>query len=386
MRKLSVTLTMMVVVGMVLLGAVGRVFAGQPGDVEIQVSKTADTNDDLVRLGGTTVCRARLTSPAPNDVNIMLTTTNSRLALDLGTATYSLILPKNGDWSYDFFIYGSDKSTAKNDVKIEAHKDTATGALMGDKSVTVYWLDGSMTVTAGSYYGFSSNNYMPVGGPGVNFSATGTIKPTGVDCSITDYKDYDVGMIQNIISSQTKTFYKEPSYAFFTALPLGTKAYIYPVLELTTTSSGGNDTNESVAPLYDQPGRSTTIDQNSVQSLCSGAPATSNDAPQTKPHLMDMEDLDGNPAGQVLYSKVDDAEFNMSFRIWSIAYHPNGLGAVHIPLSETTWSGDVDSRNGSQRAVPGGSEEKVSFTPRVLEPAVHNEVPVLAGTPIIVEK
>lgn len=381
MRKLSRWIKG-ILVATALMSFSSLAFAVAPGDVEIEVNKTPVENDDLVRLGATTLCRVRVKGNPSNNVTVVLTKTNSKLTF-AGATTLTLTLDKNGAWSNDFTINGVAGSVNKDDVKIEAHKNTATGIVLGDEDVSVYYFDSSITVTAGTNYGIvnvtadsayppppagtSYTAYKPTaGGAAANFSAVGALKPTGLNCNNTEIEMLGIGIMQNVISATADVTWDQPFIQWLASSPPRT---VWSSYNVVTNSTAGNDTSPLVAPLYDQPGTTQTIDSNSLQGACAGAPpATSNDSPQDIPP-MEAKYFVGNLVGVVAWPHVTSANYNMSFRTWAVTYDTVTHGV--IPLRETTWSLNVNSANANQRAVPatpaGGvvpvnSPSEIAFT------------------------
>jgi hypothetical protein len=372
MRKLNVMVMMLIILSTALLGFLRQSYAAQPGDVEIQVNCTPEPEDDLVSYGGGIMCCARLTNNPTSSLSVVLTAINNRLSFDNGPSTI-IPLDQTGAWT-TFMIYGTNKSQSKNDVKIEAHKDTANGDILGDKEVTVYWLDGSMTVTAGGSYGVTNGAYGPVGGPIANFSATAILKPSGIDASKTKWATWEVGMLQNVEAYSGTVVWSDPKIEWtdYPYIPDGHEETAYKSYKTVSAGSAGNDTNGYVYPLYDKPNKPVTIDQNSLKPIgTSSATATSNDSPgiiAARSPIVWM----GAYIADVYYDDVVSAKYDFDFRIWAVGYD-DGLNSSDPPyypplhsiqkLDEKTWGVHVDSTdtNGSKSIVTG--DGGVTFTP-----------------------
>ncbi len=75
-----------------------------------------------------------------------------------------------------------------------------------------------------------------------------------------------------------------PAITWNPGVPAGTRVVVPSSMHRTITTPLNNDSEASVVPMYDQPGKTGTIDANSLQppTGCTGsAAATSNDTPST---------------------------------------------------------------------------------------------------------
>ena len=108
--------------------------------VELEINNTADETDDVVcrystnPAGRPTIpCRARIQGLGSGSKTIVLTSTKVRFPSATDT-TKTLLLPASGAW-VNFTTSGQTESAAKDDALIEAHLDTATGAVCGSEDL-----------------------------------------------------------------------------------------------------------------------------------------------------------------------------------------------------------------------------------------------------------
>lgn len=108
--------------------------------VELEINNTADETDDVVCRYSTnpagrptTPCRARIQGLGSGSKTIVLTSTKVLFPSATDT-TRTLSLPSSGAW-VNFTTSGQTESAAKDDALIEAHLDTATGAVCGSEDL-----------------------------------------------------------------------------------------------------------------------------------------------------------------------------------------------------------------------------------------------------------
>lgn len=131
-------------------------------EVEIRINESIgdelpkdNPGDDYITWAPT-FCRARLTTPMPGNVNVVLTNDAASAIVDGGDVlfaahqspwptnttatqdTVSLTLPGNGSW-VPFVVAGKfgNPSTNDKDAIIEAHQDTPSGSVLGTKALMV---------------------------------------------------------------------------------------------------------------------------------------------------------------------------------------------------------------------------------------------------------
>ncbi len=342
--------------------------APEPG-VEIEVNNTSGSDDDVVPLSGTTKWdtstpgRIRLSSSWTKDMTIVLVNPpagNGELnyrRLSLGSSTVNtaedgsltLALPKDGSW-VPFTISGSRGSQGVGDALIEAHKDSSGGATKTTAHVSVYWLDNAnIIVSVGGYYGLTAANYTVTTGNShaVDYAAWATIKPSGLSGSAPQLANLRVGIMQNANSATHHRIWDTPvNFQWLTsASPLTVTTY--EQLDLTSSIPGRfNDSEASVAPLYDQPGRSGMLDSRSLQipyGISGGDTARSNDTPSpgfvpTWTHFIRSS---GAVVAQVTYSNRVKATMNDSFETWAVFF--NTTTNATTPIRQAHWNLNVDS-------------------------------------------
>ena len=178
-------------------------------NMEIEVNNTSATNDDLVQLQCThparrhnVSCRIRAQGGGTGNATIVLTNPDGRLRFpNSGDTTKTVTVPRSGSW-VAFEISGETASNALNDAVIEAHCNTATGALKGRKTVTVFWFDQArIDIATPGTYRLVGNTLQSTGGNAANYSAQARIRPAGVDCSVPQVTDLRIGIMQNDVTS-----------------------------------------------------------------------------------------------------------------------------------------------------------------------------------------
>ena len=234
-------------------------------EVEIQINRTPGTNDDLVQLrsvhppySSMVVCRIRGTSNPPYPASIVLTNPDGKLRFSGQNKTAALTVPNDGTW-VSFFLYGEVGSQAIGDAMIEAHCHTATGALMGQKKVTVFWFDQpQINITRGAPYVLAGGQYStgapPGGPPAVNFSAQARIRPDGVDCSAPQVSKLKIGIVQTGLAGVYKRItWGDPKPLFYAGAPADARIEVPKQMRLTSNQPVDvNDTDLKDGPLYDR--------------------------------------------------------------------------------------------------------------------------------------
>jgi hypothetical protein len=364
--------------------------AACPHAVEIEINDTPATNDDLVQLKcsnpATThtrhkvPCRIRLTGSATVDLNVVLTNPDGRLRFpEAGDTTKALTLPSSGAW-VSFEISGEVASNAIGDAKIEAHANSAGGAIKARKDVTVFWFDqDEMKVTPGGNYALTGGRYTANGGNGVDFSAKSRIRPAGVDCSAPQISKLKVGMIQNAKPGRRRqTTWNTPTIAWNPGVAAGTTVTVPTTMRLTKNRPVlANDSETSVAPLYDQPGKTGTLDANSLKPPigCSGgAAATSNDtlsSPSPPTFTVPAVTSTGTSIGTVTYTFVSTT-VDTDFVIWSVIF--NTTNNELCVRRERTWSIHADSASATPQRATTPATDSAPTAPPVTSPPFSNDV------------
>lgn len=336
-------------------------------DMEIEINDTPATDDDLVLLKcdhpahrSVTRCRIRAVNCSGGaSATVVLVNPDGRLRFpNDGDTTKTLSLPSDGSW-VSFEISGETGSNAIGDAVIEARCQSASGAVKATARITVVWFDqATIAISTPGTYSFTGGQVTATGGPAVQYSAQARIRPAGVSCTAPQTNDLRIGISQNLNSTTRVITWGSPTPTWSGSAPAGTTAVVPTTIVSTLRlTSRLNDSETSVAPLYDQPGKPTTIDGNSLQRAtgCAGsAPATSSDTPShgSGPLSLPMQDTAGTNVGTVAYS-VANVTINDSFVTWVVIFNTatNELCA----LRERPWSVSINGTGGGgQKATVSG--------------------------------
>jgi hypothetical protein len=264
-------------------------------NMEIEINNTSTTDDDCVQLKWEhplkrhiVHCRIRVPSPSAQSTTVVITNPDGRLRFpnDADTTT-TVSVPADGSWA-SFDIAGQTGSNAMNDAVIQAHCQTATGAVLATKNVTVFWFDqAQITLTQGANYQINGGRYTASGGHAASFSSQARIRPAGVNCTAPQVANMRIGIMQESSNYQVTTTWDTPTIAWNVGVPAGTRTMVPAVMRETVTYDPSvaqpvADTDTNCTPLYDRPGQPTTLDPNSLQppvGCAGGAAATSFDTP-----------------------------------------------------------------------------------------------------------
>lgn len=366
--------------------------------VEIEINDTPATNDDLVLLKGAhpasrprTRCRIRATGAGTTDT-VVLTNPDGRLRFPgAGDRTKTLTVPTGGAW-VSFEISGEQGSDAIGDAVIEARCMTTSGPVIGSKPVTVVHFDQpKIEVTPGGRYRLdATGRYTTTGGNAVDYSAEARVRPAGVDCSAPQLANLRIGILQNLETPYRKLkTWNAPSITWNPGVATGTRVVVPTSIRLTiSVPVRTNDSESSVAPLYDQPGKSGTLDPGSLKPPkgCSGGgAATSHDTPSTPfpaTFVQPAVDATGATVGQVTWTRRDVA-LEKQFMAWCVAFD-TGTNAV-VALRERPWRLFVSSAGSGPQRASAQADRAPSFDPvtappfgndRTNDPRNHNVGPV----------
>ena len=343
--------------------------------MEIEINDTPATNDDVVALKclhpphrPTVNCRIRVKKPTPGVWKVVLTNPDGRLRFPgVKDTTKVVSVPGDGSWAH-FKISGENHSNAKDDAVIQAHCRTAKGPIVATKLATVFWFNpASITIAAGGHYGSLGGRYTVTAGNAVNFSAEATIKPAGIDCSVPQVKNLRVGIMQNAISPTLSQTYNNPAIAWVPGVPIGTTVTVPAMMRVTSSyAATANDTEGSVAPLYDQPGKTGTLDPNSLKppiGCAGGGSATSHDTPSTPmpPTLtLPATGAAGAILGTITYN-LANAQINATFRTWVVIY--NIATHDYCALRQATWSVHANSASHGAQSAAAGHDSSATVNP-----------------------
>lgn len=350
--------------------------AGQCPAMEIEINDTPVVNDDLVGLKcehpphrNIVNCRIRATSACPTASTVVLTNPDGRLRFpNPADTTTTVTVPSDGSWAA-FQISGERGSNAIGDAVIEAHCNTATGALKAKKGLTVFWFDElKVEIATPGTYSVTGGRYTTTGGRAASYSVSAKIKPAGVDCAAPQVKDLRVGIVQNVRAGpRLTTEWDSPTIAWTAGVAAGTTVTVPAKMqELRNRPVLANDSEASVDPLYDQPGKTGTLDANSLKppmGCAGGAVATSFDTPSnptpptfTAPAVTPAGTNVGTVTWRFLKTKIDN-----DFLTWVTIF--NTVTNDLCILRERTWAVHADSSVAGLKATTGASDRAPTMDP-----------------------
>lgn len=354
--------------------------------VEIEINNTPDAKDDLVGLkcehpAHRSIVNCRIKAKGAGAIRtIVLTNPDGRLRFpNTADTTTTVNLPADGSW-VGFQISGELGSNAIGDAVIEAHCQTATGALVGKKPATVFWFDqAEIKVTPGGNYTLVGTTFAPPG-HGVDHSAKARIRPAGVDCTAPQVANLKIGIMQNTAPATRRTdTWGNPTIAWAPGVAAGTKATVPTQMRLSTRRPVTcNDSIASVAPLYDQPAKADTLDADSLKppiGCAGGAVATSFDTPANRnvraTFMSPATDVGGTVVGVVTYTLINTT-IDTDFTSWAAVF--NTATNEFCVLRQRTWSLHIDSAGaGAQKATSAASDAAATSDP-VTAPPYSNDV------------
>lgn len=353
--------------------------------VEIEVNNTPAENDDVVQL----MCerpaqrfrvqsRGRVIGNPENEVNVTLTNPDGRLRFPAQVdGTRNLTLPRNGDW-VAFEISGETQSGALNDAEIVARVNGAGGPMCGKEDVTVFWFDQAMTgVAAGGNYAVAGGRFTAVGGNAVNYSVQARIRPDGVDCTVPQVTNLRIGIMQNVTSTTRASTWDTPTITWNPGVAAGTTVTVPTSIRSTLAFNGAvNDSEATVAPLYDQPGKGGTLDANSLKppiGCANGGAATSFDTPSLPTPAtfsLPARTAGGAVVGTISWTVFVNVTANDSFVTWTVTF--NTTNNEICALRQRGWALNIDSAAaGVQRAAPDANDAAPNATPVTAPPFIN---------------
>ena len=342
--------------------------------LQIQINNTGATNDDVVQVKcdhpshrHKVPCQIKLAGGAAHDHQITLGNPDGRLRFpEAGDTTKTVTLPVSGAW-VAFEISGETASSAKGDAVIEARLAAAcpdggassVGDLKGTQPATVFSFNpAQMTLTQGGNYSLVGTTYGPVGGPGASFSAQATLKPAGLDCSVPQIKNLQIGIMQESSNFQSTVTWSNPTPGWHAGVAAGTSVTVPMTMRQTTAYAPAvvqpvADTTHLVTPLYDRPGvvdptggGEGTISPDSLKppiGCASGAPATSSDSPddQNVSATFSQDFPSPGPAVVTVTWTFVNATRVEHFRTFCVVF--NTVTKSYCVLRQATWDLNVDS-------------------------------------------
>lgn len=345
---------------------------------------TPESVDDCVERGRILVCYALLSSPATADTNYTLTSPDDRVKFVGGNAQNQLPITITANTSLaTFSVFGDIKSQEVGDAVIHAHQGSIYTTPEARLNLTVFAIkESGISATANGTYALSADRsrYAPVAGTtGVDMKARITIEPSGLSAAAPQI--LRVGMLQNLTSADYRIYYNRPSMLLWhPGIQSGETVRIpasyyrsFSSPEQNGTPIALNDSEASVSPLYDQPGRPNTLDQRSLQApfgTPQGALAETYDSPEIRDiaAALNVEVLssDGRIAGIATYN-FDRVSIEADFLLWSVWYSPTN--SQYIRTRETDWAINVrSSATTPQKATSSYGSRAVTSPQAPIEP------------------
>ena len=358
-----------------------------PGTAEAVASATITVdNNQIVALNGyfkwgtSTLCHIKLDSAQSSDVTAIIVNpptpingaSKHLLSFSTGSGadatgetlnadgTLTIVVPKDGATTKNFYINGANGSGSVGDAPIEAHQDSVSGATLGTTSATVYWYQNThMVVSKGpgnySIYPTSGSTYLvPSTSPAVYMSGRLLSQPIGVDVP-----NIQVSVVQNAVAPN----------AFTTAwdnvtwpMPIANDSVqVFPQYQdVNKLAATADDVVDSApGPVYDgyysfKYGEYKTNDTPSL--------------PSAQSYQLDVKTSKG-ALTQVMYTRLLSQNIDADFADWSVLYNtgltqdPNNLQAVIQPMLQASWSLHVGTGKTSTTASSIVNDQPVSSSP-----------------------
>jgi hypothetical protein len=203
------------------------------------------------------------------------------------------------------------------------------------------------------------------GAHAVDFTAHARIRPNGVNCAAPQIRDLRVGLMQNTVPPRGRTrIFGPPAMNWAPGVASGTHVTI-PARQQTVTAVAqtSNDSEASVAPLYDQPGKAGTLDPSSLKppiGCAGGANATSFDTPSTPipgPLAVPVTDGAGHAVGTANYP-FEKLLHKDNFVTWAAIV--NVTSGNFAPMLQRTWTLDLDTSDPGKNRPGIGAEAAAS--------------------------
>lgn len=351
--------------------------------MEIEINDTSTIDDDYVQVKSTqparyhqVPCRIRVSAPALADTVVVLTNPDGRLRFsNAAMPTTTVTVPGSGAW-VSFVISGETGSAVLNDAVIQVHCQTATGAIVVSKPVTVFWFDQEQVgAAANADYALIGGRYEVSSGNGVDLSASARIRPTGANCAAPQIAELRIGLMQNTFPPRgRRRTWTAPTITWNTGVAAGTTIMVPTTMHSTIqVTQSANDSESSVDPLYDQPGKSGTIDSGSLKppiDCAGGGIATSNDTPRTPLAPTFFLPVKSNAAvvGTVTWSNARLVHTD-NFITWAVVF--NTRNKQVSALRQRAWTLNMDSDLTGQRPAPAAADAKPT-TAMVTTPPYSN--------------
>ena len=330
--------------------------------MEIEINNTSTADDDVVQLRCThpvgrkrVSCRIRVTAaPAAQATTVVLTNPDGRLRFPTaGDASTTVTVPADGSWAA-FEISGETASAALNDAVIEAHCNTATGATLATKNVTVFSFDQArMELVQGGNYAFTNGTYTVTGARAVSYRSRARIRPAGVSCAAPQVSRLRIGIVQESRLYRHAVTWGNPTITWRPGVAVGTSVTVPRTIRQSVAYDPAvplpvADSEASVAPLYDQPGKAGTLDPDSLQlpigcqPVAGTASATSFDTPSHAAPPMAEQDVSsgGVVVGRVRWTRINSTR-DEEFRAFCVAFDTSDNS--YCALRQGDWEIHIDS-------------------------------------------
>ena len=339
--------------------------------MEIKVNDTATAEDDLVRkeqkIGSKAwrqwiPCTVKIPEGGPGKTitSIGVTSENDTMKFsdaqtkpgdsNDGVANVNVTLDSQGQGK--FWITGITQSTNKGDAKLQIRKNGASGDVLATQPMTVFWFDSTVKAEATDdlddtavALSADKKSFGLVLGNGINIIATGSIDPTGLDHSVPQIADWQLGIVQNI--STTRTWRGKNTINGVTTKAKG----VYQITDKLDTLRA----KPLILMQYSEIG--------GAQKFEVSRPAASD---TIDPPWMPADESQNTYNGQPL--NWYESDMRDDFTIWSgiIEVKNGSRGTEFIPIKQNTWKAYGNSSQQSQQATPstgdGGVPTKVPNT------------------------
>jgi hypothetical protein len=342
--------------------------------IEVNVNDTTDARDDMVRkeqkIGSTAwrqwiPCTVKIPESGPGktitSIGVTAESGTMKFVQDSstppthtteGAANVAVTLDAQGQGK--FWITGITQSTTKGDAKLQIRKNGATGGVLATQSMTVFWFDSTIKAEAKGNANDTAialsadkKTYGIVLGNGMDITATASVVPAGLDHTVKQIADWQLGIMQNVTT--TRTWRGKNT-----------------VNGVETKAKGVYQTTDRLDTLQPAPEIIMQISEiGGAQKFEATRPATSD---TVDPPFMPADDQIQTHNGAWL--KWHESDMQDTFTIWSglIEVTNGNRGTVFIPIKQNDWKAHGNSSQQNQKATPstgdGAQPTKVPSTQR----------------------
>ena len=292
-----------------------------------------------------------------------------------------------------FWITGVTQSQQKDDTKLQIRKKGSTEVFI-EQPMTVFWYDASLEVktqnTVSSIFtedgkrrfGLSPNN-------AVQFTCTASVKPTGLDTSVPQIKNWQFGMVQNVADA-SKFGMGNPLLIAGQAIASGDQLTVPSDVVEAYTCSQLLDTDPNFAPfLYCglEPG-AMQIGQSSFNAVGGYLGVTGHARYYAKDSP--NNNLDKKIDNPIEYSASNDSSkkfkvtystkwtlINDTFMVWcGLVKAAEGatfpVPGIFVPLRQRNWTYTADSRSQAPQSPVADATDRHPDTAPVITPPIAN--------------